>query len=348
VAAAPTDLACVVHVHSTYSDGTGTVSEIAAAAARAGVDVVLLTDHDTLGAKRDGEERWHGSVLVCVGVEVTPRDENHFLAFGLDEPVRKRGLDARGVVAAVSAAGGFGFLAHPFARGSERFRRARGFPWRDFDVEGYTGIELWSLVTDYGVQARSLRDVVRFVLAPARAIVAPPEDNLRQWDLLTQRRRVVAIGGVDAHQFGVRVGNRVPLRLMAYHRSFAHLRTHVLLDEPPGGDAAADRDAVYAALRAGRCYLAVDSLAPARGFRFFADRAKMGDEVALDGGLELHARLPRAASITLVRDGERIESVQGAELDHAVRSPGVYRVEASLERHGRVRTWVISNPIYAR
>src|SRR5215207_6997111 len=49
------DLACVIHCHSTYSDGTGTVSEIAAAASRAGVDAVLLTDHDTLEASRRGE-----------------------------------------------------------------------------------------------------------------------------------------------------------------------------------------------------------------------------------------------------------------------------------------------------
>ena len=60
---APVDLACVVHCHSTYSDGTGTVAEIAAAAARAGADAVLLTDHDTLAARRQGEERWHGTVL---------------------------------------------------------------------------------------------------------------------------------------------------------------------------------------------------------------------------------------------------------------------------------------------
>ena len=65
------DLSCVVHVHSTYSDGTGTVPEIAAAAGRNGVDVVLLTDHDTLAARRRGEERWHDSVLVLVGEEVS-------------------------------------------------------------------------------------------------------------------------------------------------------------------------------------------------------------------------------------------------------------------------------------
>src|SRR3954466_982362 len=84
------DLACVVHLHSTYSDGTGTVGEIMRAAKRAEVDVVLLTDHDTLAAKTNGEEGWHGSVLLLAGAGVGPLGGNHYLAFGLDRHVRWR------------------------------------------------------------------------------------------------------------------------------------------------------------------------------------------------------------------------------------------------------------------
>ena len=54
------DLACVVHLHSDYSDGTATIPELMEAAEEAEIDVVLLTDHDTLGAKDDGYEGWHG------------------------------------------------------------------------------------------------------------------------------------------------------------------------------------------------------------------------------------------------------------------------------------------------
>src|SRR2546421_334184 len=81
------------------------------------------------------------------------------------------------------------------------------------------------------------------------------------------------------------------------------------------------RDAIYAALRAGRCYLAVDSLAPARGFEFWADgreRVAMGSEADV-GGLELHVRLPGAAALTLLRDGRLVARVAGAAaLDHRV------------------------------
>jgi hypothetical protein len=50
-------LACVAHVHSTYSDGTATVAELVQTTAEVGADCLLLTDHDTLEARRRGEDR---------------------------------------------------------------------------------------------------------------------------------------------------------------------------------------------------------------------------------------------------------------------------------------------------
>src|SRR4051812_4796364 len=243
-------LTCVIHVHSTYSDGTGTVPQIARAAERAGVDVVLLTDHDSLEAKRRGEEGWHGDALVLVGEEVTPPDRDHFLAFGIDDEISRR-LSGPAICQAVRDAGGFGFAAHPFSLGSERFKR----PGIAFgDLECLEGIELWSFLNDTGERVRGFRDLAKMIWFPQRAIEGPPADNLREWDRLCQARRVVAIGGLDAHQFGLRVGGRVPLRAMSYKRTFEQLHTHVLIDQPPTHDLAADRARVYEALREGRCY----------------------------------------------------------------------------------------------
>ena len=340
---------CVLHVHSTYSDGTGTVPEIAAAAQRAGVDVVLLTDHDSLEARVRGEEGWHDAALVCVGEEVSPRGGNHFLAFGVDEVVRWRGLDAAGIVDAVARRGGFGFLAHPFSRGTGLLRRERpGMPWADLDSGDYTGLELWSLVTDTLESLPSAAAALRFIASPDRVLADPAPGALASWDRLTARRRVVAVGGIDAHQIGWRVAGRVPLRLMGYHRSFRHLRTHVLLDEPFSGDGDADRDRVYAALRAGHCYLARDSLAPARGFTFRAGDLEMGDEGPLGDGRELSVSAPRPCLLRLVCDGAELAQAHGTTLTRRAEGPGVYRAEAHLDAGGRQRTWVLTNPIYVR
>lgn len=344
------DLSCVVHLHSTHSDGTGTVPEIARAAEEAGADVVLLTDHDTLAARRAGEEGWYGGALVLAGHEVTPPGRNHYLAFGLDQEIRWRGLSPAQIVAAVRERGGFGFAAHPFAAGSSRFRRlSADMRWDDLDC--LDGLELWSFLADNGQALGSVREAVRFIVRPERAVTHPPAHNLREWDRLGAARRVVGIGGLDAHQFGVRVAGRT-VRLMSYRRSFEQLRTHVLLAGEPRGELEHDRELVFSALREGRCYIGFHAVGPATGFRFFAERSRgerleMGGE-ASESGWTLHARLPRMADVRLLRGGEVVARADTQALVHEAEGPGVYRVEARLRSHGAERTWILSNPVYLR
>src|SRR4051794_40937465 len=216
------------------------------AARRAEVDVVILTDHDTLAAKRNGEEGWHDGVLLLVGEEISPPGGNHYLAFGPPEHIRRRGRTPAQICQAVRDAGGFGFAAHPWSQGSKRFRRS-GMPFEDLDSAD--GVELWSFATDSAERLPNIRAVLAFLAAPLRRLEDPPELNLREWDRMCATRRVPMIGGLDAHQFGKRVGPFVPLRLMKYERSFRILRTHVLCERPPTGELEHDRDQVYAALR---------------------------------------------------------------------------------------------------
>jgi hypothetical protein len=151
----------------------------------------------------------------------------------------------------------------------------------------------------------------------------------------------VAIGGLG-------VGPVVPLRLMAYRRSFRYLRTHVLCDEPPRGELEHDRAQVYSALRDGRCYLAMDSLGRPRGFRFDAGDLVMGAEApASERTFRIGA--PAPAELRLLRDGEPVATAaEATELSHRAGEPGVYRAEVRRRAHGRSRTWIVSNPIYLR
>jgi hypothetical protein len=247
----------------------------------------------------------------------------------------------------VRDAGGFGFAAHPFSEGSKRFKRAAAMPFEALDCDALHGIELWSFVNDTGEAIASVAEMARFLLAPGRALADPPERNMRAWDELCRTRRVVAIGGLDAHQYGKRIGPVVPIRVMSYRRSFRLIRTHVLCDEPPAGELERDRELIYAALRAGRCYIAVEAVAPARGFRFEAADVPMGGE-APAGRRTLHARTPLPARIRLLRDGRELASADGTSLDADVEEPGVYRVEALRRARGRERTWIVSNPVYLR
>jgi hypothetical protein len=342
------DLSCVIHVHSTYSDGTATVPEIVDAAREARRDAVLLTDHDSLEAKRDGWEGWHDGVLVLVGVEVSPRG-GHYLAFGVDEEIDHDPIPEDEIPAAVASAGGFGFAAHPFSRGSAMSKLiGRPHPWRRLRDPALTGIEIWSLATDSAEAWRTPLEAIRFLRDPEPQLAHPPPGNLDAWDALLAERRTVAIGGLDAHQKGIRIRGRVRTP-MPNREWFRMLGTHLLLDSQPTGEPEADRDLAYTALRRGRCYVSRDSLADPRGFAFWAesdrDRREMGGE-AHGGGWTVRVRLPQAAEIRLIRDGEMIARTEGDSLARPADSPGVYRVEARLSSTGTWRTWILSNAIH--
>ena len=348
------DLACVIHLHSTYSDGTASIDEIVEAARATATDVVLLTDHDTLGARDDGHEGWHGEVLLLVGVEVSPRG-GHFLAFGVDRTPSKKGGEAA-IPAAVEALGGFGFAAHPFSAGSKMAERLRpnrmGRPhgWPGELLPGLAGIELWSLTTDAGEAWRHPLEAIAYMRHPERHLDGPPAHHLAAWDELCATARVAAIGGLDAHQHGFRIRGRM-ISPMPHARYFGLLRTYVLCDRPPAHELEADSAAVLGALREGRCYLGVDAIAPARGFRFWAEgsggAAVMGEERAA-GEWVLRATTPAAAELRLLRDGRVTATCDGRALEHRVDGPGVYRLEAHREYRKRLRPWIYSNPIYLR
>jgi predicted metal-dependent phosphoesterase TrpH len=85
-----------LHAHSLASDGTDTPTALVAAAAAAGLDVVALTDHDSVAGWDEAAEaaRRHGVVLVP-GVEISCRAGGisvHMLAY-LPDPGH-RGLRA--------------------------------------------------------------------------------------------------------------------------------------------------------------------------------------------------------------------------------------------------------------
>jgi hypothetical protein len=345
------ELTCIIHVHSVHSDGTGTIPEIAAAARDAGADAVLVTDHDRTTAR--AQAGWHDDVLVAVGVEVSPVHGSHLLAFGLEHPVRHLGRPLAAVVDDVHRAGGVGFAAHPFSRGGWVLGRAgRPAPFGDLRLP-VDGIEVWSLVTDTLEYIHSPLRLLRFGRDPDAVLDDPPAANLAAWDAIGARRRLPAIAGLDAHQYGIRRRGRVLVRAMSYRRSFALLRTHALVDE-----AALGRDrpqattaAIVAAMASGRTFLARDSLADATGFRFAsADGALvMGDEAPLREPVELVAQAPARAQLRLHRDGEVVARADDAETLRATADrPGVYRVSAHREHRGRARTWILSNPLYLR
>ncbi len=105
-----------LHMHTTYSDGVGTVEEtLAYIHWRTPLDVVAITDHDTIeGAlrARDLARSQRLPFEVIVGEEVSTR-EGHVLTFFLEKRI-PAGLSVERTIELAHAQGGLAVIAHPF------------------------------------------------------------------------------------------------------------------------------------------------------------------------------------------------------------------------------------------
>lgn len=171
------------HIHTNYSPDVKKyfpwvdVETQARAGKNAGLDYVIITDHD------DGlEGKWSQYVKDCtdaqatVGISVVPGEEitsteGDYLAYKVGHHISRwtseRQKSGQEVVNEVNREGGFGFIAHPYKR--------LGVKWSNWDVSDFTGLEILSAGS-----------------ADRKA--------LRKWnDLAEHRRNWVGVGNSDAH-----------------------------------------------------------------------------------------------------------------------------------------------------
>jgi hypothetical protein len=337
---------CVAHVHSTHSDGTATVGELRTAVREAGAQVLLLTDHDSLGARDAGEDGWDEDVLVVAGHEISPRG-GHLLVFGAGEVIAHAGRDERAILDAVAAVGAFGIPAHPFSAGSAMSARiGRPHPWRLFDHPAVAGIEVWSLTTDAAEGWASPRSAVRGLRDPAAAVLAgPPAGHLERWDALSARRPLGGLGGLDAHAPGVRLRGRVR-SIMPHGRWMGLLQTVLHLDAPLAGGSD-DAGAVLRALRAGATTLALPSLGDPLQARAGWSTAPVPGACGPARDALLHVTAPPGTRVRVVRDGAVALEADATLGPFPAEGPGVHRVE--LWRRpadgAPAAPWLLSSPV---
>jgi hypothetical protein len=346
-------LAGAFHVHSQQSDGSGTRSGIAAAAARASLQFIVFTDHGD--ATRQPEAPSYSSGVLCIDAVEISTTGGHYVALGVAKAPYRLGGEPSAVVEDVRRLGGFGIVAHPDSP-------KPALAWKDWTVDA-DGVEWLNADSEWRNESwPSLgRSLLGYLARPGPALAAMldrPVVTLSRWDAMTTRRQMPAFAAHDAHGGlgGTLEGRLSPLRIPSYESSFRSFAMRAVLRSPPAGNASEDAALLLDALRAGRTYTAIDGVAAPAWLEFQAERegqvAAMGERLAGSGPARLTARVPTLEGSVLVflRSGlgnaTVVAQTPGGEASALISEPGAYRVELRPAGGGSRPPWILSNPIY--
>jgi hypothetical protein len=337
-----------MHMHTVYSDGTATHREIAQAAARAGLDFVIATDHNVWVS---GVAGYYENVLLLVGEEVhdcrrVPQ-ANHLLVLGAECELAPLATHPQAVIDEANARGALTFLAHVVERAC-RVADEGAFGWDDWEVTGYTGLEIWNYMSEFKARIPTVLHALRYAFAPVAGLRGPFPEALNVWDqLLLGGHLVVGIGGADAHGNSYSLG---PLRrtIFPYEYLFSAINTHLLIENPLTGDMAADQMVIFDALRNGRAWVGCDVLGNTHGFWFEAksglSAATVGGEISRAAAVKLQVTTPLPGDIRIVGNGGVVARASGQSCQYLAAQAGAYRAE--IYRGGK--GWIFSNPIFVR
>ncbi len=348
------------HVHSTRSDGAGSKTTIAAAASRAGLHFVILTDHGDGTRLADAPEYLHG--VLCIDAVEISTDGGHYVAIGMDQAPYPLGGAPSAVVEDVRRFGGFGVAAHPDSPRAE-------LAWSDWTVP-IDGIEWLSADTEWRDESRGAlaRALVGYAFRPGAALASMldrPHTTLARWDSLSATRPVVGLAAHDAHG-GIGRGveeeggaRRSALRrIPSYEGSFRTFSNRVVLDAPLTGDAAADAGRVLEAIKHGRVFTVVDAVATP-GFLDASgsdgvSTGPMGSvfrTTGASGSIAAAVSLPPRARLFQSSSGRESEISVTAESGQRIRLEGIRgAVRLEVRVPGAPGTpqvpWIVGNPIY--
>lgn len=345
------------HVHTARSDGTGSVADVAAAAARARLDFVILTDHGD-ATRPPLPPAYIDDVLIVDAVEVSTFD-GHLVALRLDEaapyPLAGR---ARDVVEDVHRLGGLVVLSHPDSPRGELQWRGRGVAYDGF--EWLNADSQWRDDPPRRLLAAALRGLVRGPESVV-SLFTREQRAFARWDGgpgAGSERRPFGVAALDAHaRIGWDAEGAEPPRRWtffarpSYELMFRSLAQVVLLDDSPSGDAAEDAARLLEAFASGRTYSITRAIAGPAVLEFSALQGgaavRMGERL-LPGPASFRAAVPGVpnARVRLIRNGAVVAQADGeVTSDQVVTPDSVFRVEVDLGDHPF--PWIVSNPIFA-
>jgi len=104
------------HCHTVASDGMVSPAELVKAAVDAHLDLIAVTDHDTMDSVKEAQTHGESAgIVVVAGQEITTKwpAQTHVMGWFLEKAI-KRGLSVEDTVAAIHDQGGLAIIPHPF------------------------------------------------------------------------------------------------------------------------------------------------------------------------------------------------------------------------------------------
>jgi hypothetical protein len=323
------------HVHTTRSDGLGTLDEVLRAARAARLQFVVVTDHNVI---TPGEAGWHDGVLVVEAHEASTR-WGHVVALGAP---RALSLEERNgqPLQVMRALGADAVLAHPF-HARRPFSGWGQEPWRGLEV--VSNDTAWGEVVAGRAFGRALATLVTLPFDGGQAVAGLVPSPAREFEALDRALRTtpdgprrpdgqlapgrVALCSADAHGYP------------SYRAAFEAFSMHLPL--APTGDGVADGAAVLRALADGRGSCVFDAVAPAARIELGP-----GPGGALRLQLETGPGLLDRASARFFHDGAPAGLPQRTQGGWRVTCPGGcgaghWRAEVTLDG----RPWIFTNPV---
>lgn len=346
----------VYHMHSIFSDGKGTVDDIAAAARELGLDFAIITDHGRPNVPCSDATRYRNGVLLLGGSELS-LTSGHLAALGyktpdyIFPPEPQEAIDEM-----VKDNNAVCFVSHPF---DTRIN------WTDWNIEAYTGLEVLSSYTEarragvwkvlvfpmkYWINSRyALLDTMNY-----------PERNTGQWDLLNSRAnrkdRYLGIYALDAHA-KLPITKKFSLGFPTYKSMFQIMTVYIRLENGLNPDAEKAEADVVEALKAGKFFNVIEGIAPANGFDAWFKEKESGNRIEMGGvsaakagTLVLETPFEYETEIRLIKNGkvsERIANNSNKQVKIEINGGGVYRVEVYVPSNTfDDLPWIMTNPFF--
>ncbi|MCG8308390.1 MAG: hypothetical protein MI975_13435 [Cytophagales bacterium] len=368
----------VIHSHTYWShDSRGTLPEILDAAKKAKLEYIFNADHKR--HQLDSFPRGYHGVYDGIIIESGTEHSSGLMVSTFDSSVIDWSRPEKEIINHVVQNGGLAVYVHTEEH-------------HDWENPDYQAMEIYNIHTDLldedGILPFVINNTVngrKYMHWGFRELYDEQTQILNLWDRLNEKRRIVGIGAVDAHNNqGIRAkyhtngmvewvgpnadtlvyrnptwldklllgspdkfGWSFKWEMDPYFNSFNFVNNHVFCDT-------FSNVSIKDHITKGHLYVSFESLAEARGFQFYAVNpsghisAILGDSVSAEDVSSLKAVAPLPVKFELLKNGEIVTVTENKyDFSHKVeRAAGNYRLVARLWLDKKWIPWVYTNPIY--